>query len=98
MAVPAPRAGYVGAVDARRIGELVIAMGGGRRRKEDVVDPAVGVRLLRKRGDRVAAGEALALIQARRDAPEWTEAAARAYTIGDEPPDKPPLVLEEIAP
>ena len=98
MAVPAPRAGYVGAVDARRIGELVIAMGGGRRRKEDVVDPAVGVRLLRKRGDRVDAGEVLALIEARRDAPEWTEAAARAYTIADEPPSKSPLVLEEIAP
>ncbi|HYJ31723.1 MAG TPA: thymidine phosphorylase [Candidatus Binatia bacterium] len=97
-AVPAPRSGYVAAVDARRVGELVIAMGGGRRRKEDAVDPAVGVRLLKKRGDRVDAGEALALVQSRREALEWTEAAARAYVIADEPPSVSPLVLEEVAP
>lgn len=96
--VPAPRSGYVAALDARAIGSLVVAMGGGRARKEDRVDPAVGVRLLRKRGDRVEEGVPLALIQAHRDAPEWSEAAARAYTIGDEPPAAVPLVLEEIAP
>jgi pyrimidine-nucleoside phosphorylase/thymidine phosphorylase len=95
---PAPRAGWITALDARTIGSLVVSMGGGRARKEDRVDPAVGVRLLRKRGDRVEAGEPLALVQAHRDAPEWAQAAVRAYTIGDEAPAPSPLVLEEIAP
>jgi len=96
--VPAPRSGWVASVDARAIGMLVVSMGGGRARKEDAVDPAVGVRLLKKRGDRVEAGEALAVIQARRDAPEWARAAGDAYGLGDEAPPATPLILEEIAP
>jgi pyrimidine-nucleoside phosphorylase len=71
-------------------------MGGGRERKEDRVDTAVGIRLLRKRGDPVAPGEALALIRAHRTAPEWAAAAAAAYTVGEKPPAAAPIVLEEV--
>jgi pyrimidine-nucleoside phosphorylase len=95
--VKAPRPGFVAALHARAIGELLVAMGGGRERKEDAIDPGVGIRLMRKRGDRVEAGEPLALVQARRDAPDWAARAAAAYTIGDEPPAASPLVIEEIA-
>ena len=94
--VQAPSSGYVTALDARAIGTLLVSMGGGRERKEDRVDPAVGIRLLRKRGDQVAAGEPLALIRAHREAPEWSAAAATAYTIGERSPEKARLVLEEI--
>jgi pyrimidine-nucleoside phosphorylase len=94
--VPARQSGFVTGVDARALGGLLVAMGAGRARKEDSVDPAVGIRLLRKRGDAVRAGEALALIQAHREAPEWADRAADAYTIGEERPSPAPVILEEI--
>jgi pyrimidine-nucleoside phosphorylase len=92
----APRSGFVTTLHAHAIGDLLVAMGGGRERKEDSIDPAAGVRLLRKRGDRVEAGETLALVQARRDAPDWAARAVAAYTIGDEAPVASPVVIEEI--
>jgi pyrimidine-nucleoside phosphorylase len=92
--VSADRQGFVTAIDARALGMLLVAMGGGRERKEDSVDHAVGIRLVRKVGDPVIAGETVAIIEARRDAPDWAETARRAYSIGDQAPPPRPLVLE----
>jgi thymidine phosphorylase len=61
------------------------------------VDASVGIRLLRKVGDSVSAGESVALIQAHRDAPDWAAAAAAAYTIGDQRVPPPLQVLEDLA-
>ena len=47
--LPAPRSGYVARADAREVGFTVVDLGGGRARKEDPVDPAVGV-VLTKQG------------------------------------------------
>jgi thymidine phosphorylase len=60
------------------------------------VDPAVGIRLLAKRGASVREGAALAVIEAHREAPDWADAVRRAYTIGDAEPEAVPLLLEEI--
>lgn len=92
----APRAGFVAAIDARAMGSLLIAMGGGRERKDDPVDPAVGIRLLKKRGDAVEKGKPILVIRAHRAAPEWAADAAAAYTIADRAPAPAPLILEEI--
>jgi thymidine phosphorylase len=73
---------------------LLVAMGGGREQKEQEIDHAVGIRLLRKVGEPVVAGETVAVIQARRDAPDWAEIAKRAYRIADQPPALKPLVIE----
>lgn len=73
--LPAPSAGVVAALDARRVGEAVLDLGAGRRTKADPVDPAVGVVLHKKVGDPVAAGEPLATVHARTAAA--AEAAAR---------------------
>jgi pyrimidine-nucleoside phosphorylase/thymidine phosphorylase len=94
--VAAPRPGFVQRIDTRALGVLLVTMKAGRSRKEDTVDPAVGIRLLAKRGAQVREGEALAVIDAHRDAPEWAEAVRRAYTIGERAPETVPLVLEEI--
>jgi pyrimidine-nucleoside phosphorylase len=88
--------GFVTAIDARALGELLIAMGGGRVRKEDRIDPAVGIRLLRKVGDHVASGEPVAIVEAHRDAPDWAASVAAAFRIGSERPDPDPLVLEAV--
>ena len=98
--VPAPAAGVVEAVDAEAIGLAAMALGAGRARVEDRIDPAVGVVLCRKVGERVEAGEPLCDVH-RGDAGEPQDAiAARlaaAWRIGPGPVAAPPLVLERMA-
>ena len=62
-------------------------LGAGRRVKDDSIDHAVGVVCLRKRGDRVEAGELLAEVHARDEAAAAAAVAevAAAYELGDEP-------------
>jgi len=96
--VIAPRAGHVTRLGAVAVGMTALHLGAGRRTKEDAIDHAVGVRCLKKPGDTVDAGEALAEIHAR-DASAAAEAAnevVAAYAIGDEPPTSRPIVLETI--
>lgn len=56
----ADRDGFVFRVDARTIGKAVVEMGGGRKTKEDEIDPSVGVLLHVEVGDRVTNGDLLA--------------------------------------
>jgi len=62
LQVLSAKAGYVTAVQCEQIGTACVILGGGRERKEDSVDPAVGIVLHKKVGDRVSAGEPLATI------------------------------------
>ena len=62
MQVSSAKAGYLAAMQCEQIGTACVILGGGRERKEDSVDPAVGIVLHKKVGDRVAAGEPLATI------------------------------------
>jgi pyrimidine-nucleoside phosphorylase len=94
--VAADRGGFVAGIDARSLGMLLVAMGGGRTLKEDRIDHGVGIRLLRRVGDKVSAGETLAVIEARREAPDWGEIAAKGYRIAEEKPAPEPLILEEL--
>ena len=64
LPVAAGAAGVVVAIDAQAIGLAAMALGAGRARKEDRIDPAVGITLDRKVGERVAAGDPLASVLA----------------------------------
>jgi pyrimidine-nucleoside phosphorylase len=57
--ISSPRSGYVRAIRCEDVGTACVILGGGREKKEDSVDPAVGIILHKKVHDRVAAGEAL---------------------------------------
>jgi pyrimidine-nucleoside phosphorylase len=96
--VPSPRAGAVARLGAIRIGVAALHLGAGRRTKDDAIDHAVGVLCVRKRGDRVEAGEPLAQVHARDDA--TADAAVRevldAYELADEPPEERPVLLEVV--
>ena len=95
--VPAPRGGFVHAIDAYAVGELVVRLGGGRARKEDTIDPAVGIVLNRKVGDGVDAGEPLAHLHLRGPlTPELEQALAGAYRIEAGAPPGAALVLERV--
>ncbi len=86
--------GVLSAVDAEEIGHAAVLLGAGRERKGDAIDPAVGVVLHPKIGDRIEAGDPMGEIHARDDAA--AEVAARrvlaALTLTDEPVEPPPLV------
>jgi pyrimidine-nucleoside phosphorylase len=77
--VPSPKAGYVMAIACEQVGTACVILGGGRERKEDSVDPAVGIVVHKKIGDRVSAGESLCTIHCHSDAQ-----AARAKTLLEE--------------
>jgi pyrimidine-nucleoside phosphorylase/thymidine phosphorylase len=90
----------VEAIDAEAIGLAAMALGAGRARVEDRVDPAVGIVLCRKVGERVEAGEPLAALHAARQGGEPVEAVAArvaaAYRIGPGPVPTRSLVLDRI--
>jgi pyrimidine-nucleoside phosphorylase len=96
--VTAERDGYVGRLGALSVGLAAMHLGAGRTVKDDVIDHAVGVVCLRKRGDRVSAGEVLAEIHAR-DAQAAQAAAAEveaAYELTDHEPRATGVVLETL--
>jgi pyrimidine-nucleoside phosphorylase len=88
MAVSPSKAGFLTSMQCEQIGTACVILGGGRERKEDSVDPSVGIILHKKVGDRIAAGEALATIHYNSEplavrARQLIEASCR---IGDAPP------------
>jgi pyrimidine-nucleoside phosphorylase len=68
VGVPSTQAGYVTAIACEQVGAACVILGGGRERKEDSVDPAVGIVVHKKIGDEVAAGESLCTIHCHSDA------------------------------
>src|SRR5579871_34935 len=60
--VASEKSGFISAMQCEQIGTACVILGGGRERKEDSVDPSVGIVLHKKVGDRVSAGEALATV------------------------------------
>ncbi len=95
----AERSGVVEAMDTRRVGLAATVLGAGRSRAEDEIDPAVGLKVFRKVGDEVQAGDVL--VEIRANDPERLAAArtylAQAYRIGDGPVQPRPLVLDVLS-
>lgn len=94
----ATRDGFVTECHARKIGVAGVQLGGGRLRKEDVVDPAVGIWVFAKEGEQIEQGQPLARIG-------WREGAKlgaamdileTAWTIEDEMPEPKPLIIGEV--
>ncbi|OCG46073.1 pyrimidine-nucleoside phosphorylase [Gilliamella sp. Choc4-2] len=67
IALPALKSGYVSRIIADQIGIAAMQLGAGRATKEDIIDPAVGIVLHKKVGDKVTEGEALLTIHASTD-------------------------------
>ncbi|NJE35074.1 thymidine phosphorylase [Megasphaera sp. SW808] len=60
--------GYITEIHGRALGEIAMAMGAGRARKEDPIDPMVGIRLFKELGDSIKAGEPLFTLYGKADA------------------------------
>ena len=92
-------AGYVSSIQCEQVGTACVILGGGRERKEDSVDPAVGIVLHKKVGDRASKGESLATIyyNAEARAAHAQELIEHSYRISDSPPsEKRPLIHRVI--
>jgi thymidine phosphorylase len=95
----AERDGYVSELDAYGVGVAAWRLGAGRARKEDAVQAGAGVELAAVRGERVTAGQVLAVLHT--DTPERIPdalAALRpAFTLADGPASDRPLVLDRVS-
>ncbi len=96
--VRAPRAGFVASLHAEQVGRAAVALGAGRGRMDDVIDPGVGIEVMAPPGTRVAEGAAVVIVHHRggRGLGEAVAWLSRAIGIGDEPPEVRPLILERI--
>jgi thymidine phosphorylase len=97
--VPALRDGFIGNIDVRALGWAVVALGGGRTRPGDAVDPRVGLSEVVSRGAHRRAGDALAVVHAADEASadEAVAAVQRAMRLVDVAPDALPLVAETVS-
>jgi len=98
VAAKPARDGVIQSIDTRAVGLAVVALGGGRRRVEDKVDPAVGLSQVRGIGKRVSGDAPLALVHARDEAEAARAVAtlAEAFRIADAPPAENPILLQRI--
>jgi pyrimidine-nucleoside phosphorylase/thymidine phosphorylase len=100
--VPCPRTGYISSIDAELIGRASTMIGAGRDVKEDTVDPAVGIILEGKIGQRMEAGSVLCRIYITQNTdPERLEEAAEmiedAFRISQQAPDSRNVILETVS-
>ncbi len=99
MEVKATESGYIRAIDCAEVGLCSQLLGGGREKLEDVIDPAVGLVLQKKKGDPVKAGDVLALMYYN-DEKKAADASARlirAYHVGAEPvARREKVILKEL--
>ncbi|WP_349363400.1 MAG: thymidine phosphorylase [Roseitalea porphyridii] len=96
--VTAPGAGFLAGWDTRALGVAVVEMGGGRRRREDDVDHAVGLDRIAAIGAKLDRGDPVARLHARDEASMARARAAvlAALTIGGEAPAERPVIAETI--
>src|ERR1700694_101908 len=96
--IASPRAGYISAIAAEDIGMASSKIGAGRNTKEDSIDPAVGVILEVKVGQKVDAGAVLCRVYYTSEE-HVDEAAGQvedAFRISAQPPEERELILEVV--
>jgi thymidine phosphorylase len=93
-----PRAGFISAIMAEEIGRASSMMGAGRSRKEDVIDPAVGVILEVKAGEKVDAGSVLCRLYYTNEEnlDEAADLVEDAFRISGTRPEERELILEVV--
>lgn len=93
-----PSNGYIGSIQCENIGTAGVILGGGRLKKNDSVDPAVGIVLHKKLGDRVSAGESLCTLHYNSEsrAVQAKRLVTSSYQVSEAHPSLRPLVHQII--
>jgi pyrimidine-nucleoside phosphorylase len=96
--ITSPRGGYVSQIDAEEIGAASNLIGAGREKKDDNIDPAVGIILEVKIGEKVEAGSVLCRLYHTREehVDEAAEMVEDAFHISAQTPDIRELILEVV--
>src|SRR6266852_2104698 len=97
---PSPTSGFVASIQCEQVGIASLVLGGGREKKEDLIDPAVGLVLHKKVGDPVREGEPLCTIHYNSDARvnDARGLLQQAYHIAERPPaTRRPLIHRVIS-
>ena len=99
LAVVSGADGYVTSIQCEQLGVACVILGGGREKKEDKIDPAVGLEFHKRIGDAVARGEPLCTLHYNSDArlAEARKLVETSYLIDPEKPNSlPPLIYRVI--
>jgi pyrimidine-nucleoside phosphorylase len=96
--VPSPSAGFIAATNCEQLGTALATLGGGREKKEDSIDHAVGLEFHKRIGDRVEKGEPLATIHynSGRKLAEAQSLIAASYEIGEVAPSESLPLIRRI--
>lgn len=96
--ISSPRSGYISNIDAEYIGQASAMIGAGRDTKEDAIDPAVGVILEVKVGQKVDAGGVLCRLYYTREdnVDEAAQLVEDAFRISSTAPESRELILEVV--
>ena len=97
--VPAPKDGFIAAMQTEEIGAVAGMLGAGREKKGDAVDFSAGIRFVKKTGDFVHEGEPVAWLYTNREnsVTESTRRYLDALTISDQAPEKVPLIQGRVS-
>lgn len=93
-----PYTGYIKTIDAEKVGITCLILGGGRQKKDDLLDFSVGIELKKKVGDQIHRGECLAILNFNNSSLE-KEAKAKllsAYCFTDQPIKKQKIILGSV--
>ncbi len=92
------RTGHVSRIKAEEIGKAAMIIGAGRATKEDGIDHAVGIKILKKVGDKVESGEKLAEIYYNnsKNVEESKKMTLDAYIISSDRAERPEAILKII--
>ena len=96
--VESPRSGFITEIETTEIGHAIAALGGGRVRIEDKIDPAVGFLAEKSIGDEIKQGELLGTVYAS-DAGKARDAVARiqaAYRVSEASHSQRPSLIKEV--
>lgn len=92
--------GYIATIDVRRVGNAIVALGGGRKRVEDRIDHSVGLTDIAGIGARIDPHTPTAHVHARDEAgaEAASESLRRAFMLTEEQPELKPVICKTIDP
>ena len=96
--VKAPVGGNIHRMDTEGIGIASVVLGAGRKTKEDDIDFAAGIELVKKTGDKVERGDVLAVLYTNNDKSikEAEKMLLESYTIDEDEVEVKPLILARV--
>ena len=96
--VLSPSSGYLTAINGEALGTALAILGGGREKKEDAIDHAVGLEFHKRIGDRIEKGRPILTIHYNDESrvAEARSMVVASYEIGPEPPPERPKLIRKV--